>query len=73
VIEQTKGMLMMVYGISADAAFKLLQWRSQETNVKLRVIAERIAADFTGAFGGTVSQRSTYDQLLLTAHLRVES
>jgi ANTAR domain/PAS fold len=73
VIEQTKGMLMMVYGVSADAAFKLLQWRSQETNVKLRVIAERIATDFTGTFDGAVSQRSKYDQLLLTAHLRVES
>lgn len=36
VIERAKGMLMLVYGIDADAAFDLLKWRSQETNVKLR-------------------------------------
>ena len=33
-IEQVKGMLMVVYRISADTAFELLRWRSQETNVK---------------------------------------
>jgi ANTAR domain len=42
VIEQAKGMLMNVYGIGADAAFELLKWRSQETNVKLRLVAEQI-------------------------------
>ena len=35
-IEQAKGMLMVVYGIDAEAAFDLLRWRSQEANVKLR-------------------------------------
>ena len=35
VIEQAKGMLMMIYQIGADAAFDLLKWRSQETNAKL--------------------------------------
>ena len=29
VIEQVKGILMMVYRIDADAAFDLLKWRSQ--------------------------------------------
>ena len=45
-IEQAKGMLMLIYRINADSAFELLKWRSQETNTKLRVLAEQIAKDF---------------------------
>ena len=45
-IEQAKGMLMLVYSINADAAFDLLRWRSQETNIKLRLLVEQIIADF---------------------------
>jgi PAS domain S-box-containing protein len=41
-IEQAKGMLMVVYGITADAAFELLRWRSQDANVKLRRLAEQV-------------------------------
>lgn len=71
-IEQAKGMLMLVYRITADSAFELLKWRSQETNVKLRVIAEQIVADFVGLqYDETLPSRSEYDRLLLTAHLRV--
>ena len=40
VIEQAKGMLMLVYGLDEDAAFDLLKWRSQSSNVKLRRLAE---------------------------------
>lgn len=36
------GMLMLVYGIEADAAFKVLAWRSQETNSKLKAPADQI-------------------------------
>ena len=32
---------MYVYQVEADAAFDVLNWRSQETNVKLRALAER--------------------------------
>lgn len=69
-IEQTKGMLMLIYGITADAAFNLLKWLSQEANVKLRLLAEQICADFRGA-RSAFSAQSEFDQLLLTAHLRV--
>jgi PAS domain S-box-containing protein len=67
-IEQTKGMLMLIYAIDEDTAFNLLRWLSQEANIKLRQLAEQIAVDFREA--GLTSQ-SEYDQLLLTARLRV--
>jgi ANTAR domain/PAS fold len=69
-IEQAKGMLMLVYDIDDDAAFNLLKWLSQEANVKLRLLAEQICEDFRGA-GLTVTSQSDFDQLLLTARLRV--
>ena len=36
---------MYVYQVEADAAFDVLNWRSQETNVKLRALAEQLLAD----------------------------
>ncbi|MGV0837605.1 PAS and ANTAR domain-containing protein [Mycolicibacterium thermoresistibile] len=73
-IEQAKGMLMLIYRVGPDAAFDLLKWRSQETNVKLRVLAEQLIADFTGLdYQETLPSRSTFDHLLLTAHLRTDS
>jgi len=73
-IEQAKGMLMLIYRINADSAFELLKWRSQETNTKLRVLAEQIAEDFIGlSYDEVLPARAAYDRLLLTAHLRVGS
>lgn len=69
-IEQAKGMLMLVYGIDEDAAFNLLKWLSQESNVKLRPLAEQITEDFR-AVRPAVSAQPEFDQLLLTAHSRV--
>jgi hypothetical protein len=71
-IEQAKGMLMLVYGMDDAAAFELLKWRSQETNVKLRLLAEQVAADFVALSGAAnLPPRSAYDNLVLTAHLRI--
>jgi hypothetical protein len=67
VIEQAKGMLMLVYGIAADAAFDLLKWRSQESNVKLRRLAEQIVADFCALHDKAIGSRSAFDHALLTA------
>jgi PAS domain S-box-containing protein len=73
-IEQTKGMLMLVYGIDGLTAFELLKWRSQEANIKLRVLAEQIATDFRELNRGeTLPPRSAYDNALLTAHLRIDA
>ncbi|MEN0136644.1 MAG: PAS and ANTAR domain-containing protein [Rhodococcus sp. (in: high G+C Gram-positive bacteria)] len=69
VIEQAKGALMLVYGIPADRAFGILTWRSQETNTRLRTVAERIVAGLTDCEPGT-RLRTQFDHLLLTAHER---
>jgi hypothetical protein len=71
-IEQTKGMLMVIYRISADTAFELLKCRSQETNVKLRALAEQLSAEFLALhYDETLPPRTRYDRLFLTAHLRI--
>jgi hypothetical protein len=70
VIEQTKGMLMLVYGIDAEAAFDLLKWRSQSTNVKLRRLAEQIGEDFCAVRDQAIGSQSGFDHILLTAHER---
>lgn len=71
-IEQVKGMLMLIYGISDSAAFDLLRWLSQEANIKLRPLAEQIAQDFRGA-GLPLNTQSEFDHLMLTARQRVRS
>ncbi|MGW4335172.1 PAS and ANTAR domain-containing protein [Rhodococcus koreensis] len=71
VIEQAKGALMLVYGITADRAFDILTWRSQKTNTRLRTIAERIVLGFTDLETDTdTGLRTRFDHLLLTAHQR---
>jgi hypothetical protein len=72
-IEQAKGMLMLIYRVDADRAFELLKWRSQEANVKLRRLAEQLSSDFLAVQNDDqLPSRSTYDQLLLTAHHRID-
>ncbi|XTP34401.1 PAS and ANTAR domain-containing protein [Mycobacterium sp. TJFP1] len=72
VIEQVKGMLMLIYRVDDEAAFELLRWRSQETNVKLRLLADQLLADYTTlSYDETLPPRATFDHLLLTAHQRV--
>jgi ANTAR domain len=67
-------MLMVIYRTSAESAFELLRWRSQETNTKLRVLAEQITREFLElSYEEELPPRSTYDRLLLTAHHRVDA
>jgi hypothetical protein len=70
VIEQAKGVLMMTYAISAERAFDILVWRSQETNTKLRRLATQIVDDFTAELRVPGGIRERADHLLLTAHER---
>jgi PAS domain S-box-containing protein len=71
-IEQAKGILMTTYNISAEHAFDILVWRSQETNTKLRNLVRQIIHDFTTALDEPANVRERADHLLLTAHTRVD-
>ena len=62
-IEQAKGLLMAAYGISADQAFDILVWRSQETNVKVRKLAHRFINAMAG--GLPADTRRQVDRALL--------
>ncbi|WP_433685159.1 PAS and ANTAR domain-containing protein [Nocardia sp. CA-119907] len=73
VIEQAKGALMLVYGLNADQAFRMLSWRSQETNIKLRTLAVRLVADLSSLTDSMADLRTKFDHLLLTAHERIEA
>ena len=64
-IEQAKGMLMLVYGITADRAFEILTWRSQKTNVKVRDVAEQLLTRVTSEFHVPSTVRTRFDHLLL--------
>ena len=52
------------------AAFNLLKSLSQVRNMKLGVLAEQIAKDFSALGKELITSRSRFDQRLLTAHLR---
>jgi fructose-specific component phosphotransferase system IIB-like protein len=62
VIEQAKGMLMLLYGLDDLSAFDLLKWRSQESNVKLRTLAERLVDEFRELSGPRLPPRNAYDR-----------
>jgi PAS domain S-box-containing protein len=70
-IEQAKGALMAVYGLDADQAFAMLQWRSQQTNTKLRALATQIVAELHTLQHQPDALRREFDHLLLTVHTRV--
>ena len=63
-IEQAKGLIMAAYGISADRAFDILVWRSQETNVKVREVAHRFITSMAGAL--SPDTRARVDHALLS-------
>jgi ANTAR domain/PAS fold len=69
-IEQAKGALMLVYGVSAEQAFSLLRWRSQQTNTKVRALAEQLVAELT-TLTPRGALRSEFDHLFLTVHQRI--
>lgn len=66
IIDLAKGMLMAIYRIDADSAFGVLRWRSQETNVKLVTIAERLIADLPDLLGSKLSDTAPVDHYLMT-------
>ncbi len=65
-IEQAKGLLMAAYGISADRAFDILVWRSQETNIKVRQVAHRFIAAMAGSLPADTRKRVDHALLGIT-------
>ncbi len=70
-IEQAKGVMMAVYRVSPDQAFRVLQWRSQETNVKLRRLAKQLIHEVSHMPPMSATVQSQFDRLLLTVHERI--
>ncbi|MGW4843211.1 PAS and ANTAR domain-containing protein [Nocardia brasiliensis] len=71
VIEQAKGVLMRMYRINAEQAFNVLVWRSQETNIKLRDLAEQLLAEIPTLPPAPAPIVSHFDHMLLTLHERI--
>ncbi|CNH28565.1 putative regulatory protein [Mycobacterium tuberculosis] len=70
-IEQAKGVLMAVYRVSAEQAFGVLQWRSQETNTKLRALAKQLVSEIATLPPPSPDVQREFDHLLLTVHSRI--
>ncbi len=66
IIDQAKGMLMVIYRLSADAAFAVLVWRSQELNIKLSTLAEKLVTDVPNLLNAHAAMRASIDHYLLT-------
>jgi AmiR/NasT family two-component response regulator len=66
VIEQANGMLMAVCAVSAEAAFSILKWRSQELNVKLHDVAAKLVADLPSLLQSNLTARTPVDHYLMT-------
>lgn len=64
-IDQAKGALMLIYGVSSEQAFDVLVWRSQETNTKLRTVAEHLIEAMRTDLQIPGELRSAFDHLLL--------
>jgi hypothetical protein len=72
VIEQAKGILIAVYRVSPEQAFGVLRWRSQDTNTKLRSLAQQLIAEVSDLPAASADVQSAFDHLLLTVHQRIE-
>ncbi|WP_084817170.1 PAS and ANTAR domain-containing protein [Gordonia sp. HS-NH1] len=67
VIEQAKGMLMLVYGVNADRAFDVLRWRSQQENVKIRDVAAALIVEIQASLPLENHHRRRLDEIVLRA------
>jgi hypothetical protein len=71
IIEQAKGILMAIYRVSPEQAFGVLRWRSQETNTKLRSLANQLITEISTQPSPSADTQATFDHLLLTVHQRI--
>ena len=65
VIDQAKGMLIFLYGMDDQTAFDTLRRHSQNTNIKLRALAEQLVSDYRALSNGeALPSRVVYDEKL---------
>jgi PAS domain S-box-containing protein len=67
-IDQAKGMLMVIYQFSADAAFAVLKRRSQQLNTKLLIVAEKLIAELPDLLDARPVMRAPIDHHLRIPH-----
>ncbi|NUU19719.1 ANTAR domain-containing protein [Cellulomonas humilata] len=56
-IDQAKGILMLIYGVDDEAAFRLLKQSSQKRNVRLRSLAGRVIDAAAAGLESTARER----------------
>ena len=72
VIDQAKGMLILLYGVDDESAPDMLRRRSQSTNVKLRVLAGQLVSDYRALSNGeALPPRWAYEKTLMIVHQRI--
>jgi ANTAR domain len=72
VIDQAKGMLILLYGVDDQTAFDMLRRHSQNTNIKLRALAEQLVSDYRALSNEkALPSRSVYGKTLMTVHWRI--
>ena len=52
VIDQAKGMLILLYGVDDQTAFDILRRHSQNTNIELRALAEQLVFNYRALSNG---------------------
>jgi hypothetical protein len=62
--------LIAVYRTSPEQAFRVLQWRSQETNIKVRALAKQLIREISTRAPMSPAVQRQFDHLLLTVHER---
>jgi ANTAR domain-containing protein len=71
-IEQAKGMFISLYGVDDKTAFDMLRRHSQNTNVRLRALAEQLMSDYRALSSkAALPARSMYSKTPTTVHERI--
>ncbi|WP_156746722.1 PAS and ANTAR domain-containing protein [Mycobacterium sp. E2733] len=72
-IERAKGMLMVIYDIEEEAAFGVLKWLSQASNVKVRSLCEQLCTDLRAVAASGTFDKTMFDHALLAISQRIVS
>ena len=71
-IDQAKGMFILLYGVDDQTAFDMLRRHSQNTHVKLRALAEQLMSDYRALSNeAALPSRLAYSKTPMTVHERI--